>query len=38
MDFALKIGRLFIAYDAGGFIVGWTGRSTRLDAEVRVAS
>lgn len=25
MDFALKIGRLFITYDAGGFIAGIRG-------------
>lgn len=25
MDFALKIGRLFITYDVGGFIAGISG-------------
>ncbi|WP_164547410.1 MULTISPECIES: hypothetical protein [unclassified Bosea (in: a-proteobacteria)] len=25
MDFTLKIGRLFIAYDAGGLIAGFKG-------------
>lgn len=27
MDFALNFGRLFIAYDAGGFIAGFKGRA-----------
>lgn len=25
MDFNLKLGRIFIAYDAGGFIASWRG-------------